>query len=430
MKDKTGTIRAAVSQKTSGKRPIPIAQLNLVLFPLIPYYLYFCIAFNDAAILPNAGSDWAGFFAAIIPTFEALAIYVGWFAGQALLHGILPGRLVQGLPLEDGSRLRYRLNGLAAMAVSCIALGLGHGLGWFSLTWIHDNFGALLSAITIFSYAFALFLYFWGKACPGGASKVTGQFFVDYFFGPALNPRMPPVTGFDFKFFCESRPGLIGWMVIDVALALTQHRRYGFISVPMMTVLALQLFYVLHYFWAESFVLSTIDIRTERLGWMLTYGDLALVPMTYCLQAFYLIEHVHTVSTWWVVFVVIVNFAGFYIFWSSNMQKDRFRRDPDNCMIWGKAAQYLETHRGTRLLTSGFWGMARHMNYLGDWIMALAWSLPCLFGSFVPYFYPLWFGVLLVTRERRDDRWCGRKYGADWGRYRERVPWRIVPWVY
>jgi protein-S-isoprenylcysteine O-methyltransferase Ste14 len=74
--------------------------------------------------------------------------------------------------------------------------------------------------------------------------------------------------------------------------------------------------------------------------------------------------------------------------------------------------------------------LARHANYLGDWMMALAWSLPCLFGSIVPYFYPLWFGFLLITRERRDDRWCSRKYGADWDRYRERVPRRIVPWIY
>ena len=86
--------------------------------------------------------------------------------------------------------------------------------------------------------------------------------------------------------------------------------------------------------------------------------------------------------------------------------------------------------RGTRLLVSGFWGMARHVNYLGDWMMALAWSLPCLFGSVVPYFYPMWFAFLLITRERRDDRWCAKKYGADWERYRERVPWRIVPGVY
>jgi len=375
------------SAKTPQKRKrLPVAEINLVLVPLIVYYVYFCVAFNNGGLLPGSGSNWAGFFSAIVPTFAAFTVYLGWFAFQAFLQIVLPGKVVEGLPLEDGSRLKYRINGLAAMIVSFAVLGLGHGLGWFSLTWIHDNFGALLSAITIFSYAFAVFLYFWGKARPGGPSKVTGDFFVDYFFGPALNPRVPPVTGFDFKFFCESRPGLIGWMVINVALALTQYERHGFVSLPMCTVVALQLFYILHYFWSESFVLSTIDIRTERFGWMLAYGDLAFVPMTYCLQAFYLIEHVHFVAPWWIVFILILNFTGFYIFRASNIQKDRFRRDPDNCVIWGEPAEYIQTQRGTRLLTSGFWGLARHTNYLGDWMMALAWSLPCLFGSIVTYF--------------------------------------------
>jgi len=411
------------------RRRVPVAQINLIVLPAVVYYLYFAVAFNDGALMPGGAADWHGFFSAIAPTFEAGAVYVVWLAFQALLQIALPGRVTEGLPLEDGSRLRYPMNGLLAMVVSFAAVGLGHGLGWLSLTWIHENFGHLLTAITIFSYGFALFLYYWGKVHPGGPSKVTGDFFVDYFFGAALNPRVPPVTGFDFKFFCESRPGLIGWMVINFALALTQYEQHGFVSVSMWLVLGLQLFYIVHYFWAESFILSTIDIRTERFGWMLAYGDLALVPMTYCLQAFYLIDHVHSIPAWWAAAILIFNFSGFYVFRASNMQKDRFRRDP-GCTIWGKPAEYIETRRGTPLLVSGFWGLARHTNYLGDWMMALAWSLPCLFGAIVPYFYPLWFAFLLITRERRDDRWCGKKYGEDWERYRRRVPWRIVPGVY
>jgi steroid 5-alpha reductase family enzyme len=39
--------------------------------------------------------------------------------------------------------------------------------------------------------------------------------------------------------------------------------------------------------------------------------------------------------------------------------------------------KYMPTERGTRLLISGWWGVARHINYLGDAIMGLAWCLPC-----------------------------------------------------
>lgn len=37
----------------------------------------------------------------------------------------------------------------------------------------------------------------------------------------------------------------------------------------------------------------------------------------------------------------------------------------------------IHTSAGKSLLVSGWWGFVRHPNYLGDLIMALAWSLPC-----------------------------------------------------
>ncbi len=35
--------------------------------------------------------------------------------------------------------------------------------------------------------------------------------------GHELNPR---IGNFDFKFFCELRPGLIGWVMIDLAFVV------------------------------------------------------------------------------------------------------------------------------------------------------------------------------------------------------------------
>jgi protein-S-isoprenylcysteine O-methyltransferase Ste14 len=62
--------------------------------------------------------------------------------------------------------------------------------------------------------------------------------------------------------------------------------------------------------------------------------------------------------------------------------------------------------------------------------MALSFSLPTLFGAVVTYFYPIFLGSLLISRQRRDDRWCAEKYGDDWRRYCRRVPARIVPGLY
>ena len=45
-------------------------------------------------------------------TWQALGVYVGWFAFQAALHLLLPGQRRQGVVLPNGSRLTYKLNGV------------------------------------------------------------------------------------------------------------------------------------------------------------------------------------------------------------------------------------------------------------------------------------------------------------------------------
>lgn len=45
----------------------------------------------------------------------------------------------------------------------------------------------------------------------------------------------------------------------------------------------------------------------------------------------------------------------------------------------------IPTATGKSLIVSGLWGFVRHPNYLGDIIMALAWSLSC--GECLASFY-------------------------------------------
>jgi protein-S-isoprenylcysteine O-methyltransferase Ste14 len=53
--------------------------------------------------------------------------------------------------------------------------------------------------------------------------------------------------------------------------------------------------------------------------------------------------------------------------------------------------------------------------------MAWTWAITCGLGSIVPYVYPVYLTSLLLHRQRRDERMCRAKYGADWARYCERV---------
>jgi len=42
----------------------------------------------------------------------------------------------------------------------------------------------------------------------------------------------------------------------------------------------------------------------------------------------------------------------------------------------------------------------------------------------------LYYVVLLFPRQKDDDKRCALKYGGLWNRYRERVPYKIIPFIY
>jgi len=108
----------------------------------------------------------------------------------------------------------------------------------------------------------------------------------------------------------------------------------------------------------------------------------------------------------------------------------------------GRTPYVITTDKGTLLLADGWWGLARHINYFGDLLMGLAWCAAAGFDlsahaarqtslwAVVPWFYEIYFVILLVHRERRDNQHCAAKYGAAWEEYTVRVPWRMVPFIY
>jgi protein-S-isoprenylcysteine O-methyltransferase Ste14 len=399
--------------------------------PAAVYYLYYCVRFNGGSIVPGNFSDFrpfTGFLDSITPNPAAAAVFLGWMALQAFLQAVLPGKKQEGTALAGGMRLEYRMNGLLSFTLVFALLGALYCSGLIDPSFVYDNFGALASSAFIFVILLSVFLYRYGKKTAPQEER-SGSPVYDFFMGAALNPRVPPVTGFDLKIFCEARPGLMGWLAINLCFMYVQYARLGHVTAPMVLVNAFQFLYVADYFWNEPAILTTTDIAHERFGYMLAFGDLVWVPFTYTLQSFYLIGHGHDLPAWGIALITLLNAAGYYIFRAVNLQKHNFRTDPSG-KIWGRDPEYIRTARGNLLLVSGFWGLSRHFNYVGDIMMAVAWCLPCLFGSPLPYFYAVYFTALLVHRERRDNKNCSIKYGADWDEYARRVRWRIIPYVY
>lgn len=398
------------------------AVLFITLLPLLSLYLWISIHLHGGALfLPRAST----LREIPLPTARGAVYAFGWLFLQVALQVLLPGKRVKGIPQRDGLILDYKLNGLASLVVT-LALGAAlYAAGFVRGIDVLAELGPMLSIAVLFSFAFSAFLYFYGFRSKRNEHR-SGVLVYDFFMGSALNPRFGE---FDLKLFFESKIGLSTWIVIALSMAMAQYERDGSISTPMILVCAFQLFYVFDFYVFESAMLSTWDINHENYGFMLFFGFVVWMPFNFSLQAQYLVYHRPELSIPAMLFIFVLNFAGYYIFRVSNLQKHHFRTSPD-AKIWGKPPTFIQTKRGTKLLTSGFWGYARHMNYLGDLMMALAWCLPSGISHVPPYFYFIYFAPLLIDRERRDHRACARKYGKDWDTYCEKVKYRILPFVY
>uniref|UniRef100_A0A3Q0RV58 Delta(14)-sterol reductase LBR n=1 Tax=Amphilophus citrinellus TaxID=61819 RepID=A0A3Q0RV58_AMPCI len=360
---------------------------------------------------------------------QALGFVILWILFQALLYILPVGKLSEGMPLRSGERLKYRTNGFFAIVVSAIVAGIAVHQG-VDLTYVHSHFLQLATATFIISVLLSIYLYVRSRYASSAELALggnSGNVVYDFFKGHELNPR---IKNFDLKFFCEMRPGLIGWCLINFAMALAEMKQQNLDapSYAMILVNLFQLLYVVDGLWNEEAILTTMDLMHDGFGFMLAFGDLVWVPFTYTLQAYYLVSHPNSLSLPAVTAIVILKLIGFYIFRKSNSEKNAFRRNPSDPKL--SHLKTIPTATGKSLLVSGWWGVVRHPNYLGDLIMALAWSLPCGFSHLLPWYYMIYFIILLVHRDSRDMSECRRKYGSAWDEYCRTVRYRIIPRVY
>ncbi|XP_072978221.1 delta(14)-sterol reductase [Typha angustifolia] len=366
----------------------------------------------------------AATLAALVPSWSSVLLlfsYLGYLAFAAL---VLPGKVVPGAVLPDGSRLRYPCNGLLALFLLLALMVTGAYMEWMSITVIADKGLELLSSTFIFSLFVSLVLYAAGSSSRSQSSSlkphVTGNFIHDWWFGVQLNPHF---MGVDLKFFLI-RAGMMAWLLINLSV-LAKSYLAGTVNI---SVILYQIFcavYVIDYFYYEEFMTSTWDIIAERLGFMLVFGDLVFVPFTFSIQGWWLLKNEVELPKVAAAASFLVFVIGYRVFREANKQKYVFKKNP-KADIWGKPPKVI----GGKLLASGYWGISRHCNYLGDLILAFSFSLPCGASSVIPYFYPIYLFILLIWRERRDEARCSQKYKEVWVEYCKLVPWRIFPYVY
>lgn len=360
-----------------------------------------------------------------------------WILFQAVLMSILPTYYSYGNITPGGYRLKYRTNGWLALLVSIIFYTVT-----VPCTYITDNWWELFISANIYGTILAIIFYIKGRISPSHDRdvKITGNFLYDFYMGLELNPR---ISNFDVKLFFNGRPGIIGWVLINLSFACKQYQINGYISNGMILVNLLQLLYIVDFFYNEDWYLRTIDISHDHFGWMLSWGDLVWLPYMYTLQAQYLAYYPDNTNILYFIVILTIGLIGYTIFRLSNYQKDKFRNEltddyvPIILGIKGEP-EYLTVnykssdgkyHR-SNLLISGLWGWSRHSNYLGDLILSFCYGLACGFDSIVPYIYFIYMMILLIHRCYRDETKLTLKYGDGWKKYTSIVKYRLIPYIF
>lgn len=179
----------------------------------------------------------------------------------------------------------------------------------------------------------------------------------------------------------------------------------------------------------------------EKWGFMLIFWNLAGVPLSYCHCTIFLATR-DPASTAWpkpvLVFLYLAYLAVYYIWDTANSQKNMFRQRERGCVLdrttfptlpWKeiKNPKVIRTSTGDSLLCDGWYGMARKIHYTCDLYFALNWGLITGFSSPFPWFYPVFFAVMITHRAWRDIQKCRAKYGDAWVEYERRVPYLFIP---
>ena len=111
------------------------------------------------------------------------------------------------------------------------------------------------------------------------------------------------------------------------------------------------------------------------------------------------------------------------------MQKYFFKTSPEKSFLGIKPKTISDGNRV--LLVNVFWGLSRHINYLGEILMGVAIALSVGYPEVLwVWLYPLYYVALLFPRQIDDDKRCSIKYGDLWKEYIQKVKYRIIPYVY
>lgn len=202
------------------------------------------------------------------PSTYVFKAYFIYFVFQYALARFLPGTIVKGLPLEDGTVLEYNCNGLQAYLITLSLFLAGGHVGWWKYSIVYDHLLEFVAVTSIFHWCYWSIVFIKGRMLK--KREYNDGLIREVWLGAERNPR---ILGVDCKLFFDGRPSLLTWVVVAFSYASVQYEKYGAFSTPMLIYLIFSFLYMLDFFVTENQFITGFEIYQERFGFMLSWGN-------------------------------------------------------------------------------------------------------------------------------------------------------------
>ncbi len=356
-------------------------------------------------------------------TFLGLITPLIAYAAITLLHAAIPARRQTGYVKSDvtGEVLKYRTNGRFVLAASIL---LWFVLGYFNIVpyvWLYETRWLGLVGACAIGLAFSLYIVL--------RYPSTGKpLLADLWFGRSKDVQIN--DGFmDAKVWFY----LVGAVMLQLnvlSFAAFHLTNVTSINPGFLLACGMLTWFCFDYLIFERVHLWTYDFIAEHVGFKLGFGCLAFYPYFYTVALWFTARLPNPrIPAWLTILIGVLFLCGWVLTRGANMQKYVFKTAPDRKFLW--ITPEVLTDGKQSLLVSGFWGVSRHINYLGEIIQAIAIALAAGYvGVWPVWLYPIYYVALFLSRQADDDKVCQAKYGQLWDEYVQKVTYRIVPRIY